>query len=647
MGKEVLTCQGGRCRATGETAERTAVSFSRAVRYTFRLDPRGRHSLTAGWLDLRIAPRGGEMSRYRFAPRTTLMAWVALAAVPALGSCSGNVEKGGPGGAVSGGTPGSGVPSGMGGGSPGNGPGQPGPSSGIIASSPGPSSRLIRLNHTQWENTVRDLFRLPQRTGLSEQFISDTFSTTFDNSGGSAEVPPQLWSNYRRAADELGKRMSRDAAALAALIPQGAPADPAGRARAFVVAFGRRAYRRPLVPAEIDRYVALFNRGPELVASNDAFADGVELVLATMLQSPHFLYRIEVGAEKVSGGKILLSSHEVASRLSYALTNTMPDDALFALADAKQLNTPAAVHSEARRLLDSPGGKAAVRDMYDQLSREIDPSELTRDVTRFPAFVPGVGRDMKRERELFVEEVIFGLDGGLKELLTAPFTFVNARLASLYGVPAPAGSAGDFRKVNLDPAQRGGLYTQLGFLSRNANDDHTQPILRGVHLNRHVLCVVVPPPPPNVDTEPPPVTAATTTRQHFEQLTAAPECQGCHGQLINPLGFAFENYDSLGRFRAREGNLPIDAAASYPFRDGKKSFKDALELSRLLAASEEANECYARHLFSYFYAREPVETSAADRALVTEVARRSREGASTKSIILDLVATDAFIHRLQ
>jgi hypothetical protein len=242
--------------------------------------------------------------------------------------------------------------------------------------------------------------------------------------------------------------------------------------------------------------------------------------------------------------------------------------------------------------------------------------------------------------------VIFGQEGGLEQLLTAPFSFVNDRLAALYGVPAPGASApGGFGKVNLDPARRGGLYTQLGFLARNANDDQTQPIMRGVHLNRHVLCVTVPPPPPNVDTKAPPVTAAMTTREHFAQLTAAPQCQGCHG-LINPLGYAFENYDNLGRFRTSEGNLPVDSEASYPFREGTKTFKNAIELNRIIAGSEQANECYARNLFAYFYAREPVAESAGDKALLAEVAKRSRQGASVKSMILDLVATDAFIYRL-
>ncbi|HEY0715150.1 MAG TPA: DUF1592 domain-containing protein [Polyangia bacterium] len=597
------------------------------------------------------APPDPALRQPRRPARTFVLA--CLLAAPGV-ACVGSVDsmspsEGPPGASGPGGSAGSGGGS-MGQGPGGSGPGPTGPMggqtppSGFIASNPGPSSRLIRLSHLQWENTVRDLFRLPQPTGLSAQFISDTFSTTFDNSGGTAEVAPQLWTNYRRAADDLAKRFSRDATALASLIPKGAPGDAEGKARAFIRDFGRRAYRRPFTDAEVEQYVSLYKQGPMLVASTDAFADGIELVLATMLQSPHFLYRTEMGAGAATAGKIQLTDHEVASRLSYALTNTMPDDALATLADGKKLRTKEAVYAEAKRLLDSAGGKAAIGDMYNQLFREIDPSEISRDTMLVPAFMPGMGPDMKRETELFVQEAIFARNGGLKELFTAPYTFVNARLAPLYGVSAPSG--GGFGKVDLNPAQRGGLYTQLGFLSKTGNDHATQPIMRGVHLNRHVLCVAVPPPPDNVDTKPPPATAAMTNRQHFEQLTSAGECQGCHGALINPLGFAFENYDNLGRYRTKEGNFNIDATASYSFTEGRKDFNGAIELMKLIADSQQASDCFAHTLFAYFYGRESLDNSPADKALLGEISKRSRSAASVKSLILDLVSTDAFLYRL-
>jgi hypothetical protein len=267
-----------------------------------------------------------------------------------------------------------------------------------------------------------------------------------------------------------------------------------------------------------------------------------------------------------------------------------------------------------------------------------------RDPTLVPAFIPGMGLEMKHERELFVQEVILRQGGGLRELFTAPFTFVNSHLAGLYGVAAPSGD--DWAKVALNPAERGGLYTQLGFLARTAYDKATRPIIRGVHVNRHVLCATVPDPPPNVNTTLPTTNGPMTNRQLFEQLTSPAECQACHGSLINPLGFAFENFDNMGRFRTKEGDLPINAAASYPFKDGRKTFQDANQLMKLIAEGDDAHDCYARGLFGYIFGRDIAADSAPDTALLAEVTLRSKQSASVKSMILDLTSTDSFIYRL-
>ncbi|HEY2901362.1 MAG TPA: DUF1592 domain-containing protein [Polyangia bacterium] len=518
------------------------------------------------------------------------------------------------------------------------------PETGIIPSSPGPSSNLLRLNSLQWENTVRDLFRLPQATGLSENFLAEPYLTTFNNAGGSYEVSEQLRVQYQRAADTLAKSYAHDATKLATIIPAAAPADPEGKARAFISAFGKRAYRRPITDAEVEQYVTLYKAGPTLIASTDPFGDGMELVLTTILQSPNFLYRTEFGTGTATGGKMPLNDYEIASRLSYAIGNTMPDDTLFKAADSGQLHGADTVMAEAKRLFDSPAGQATISDFYNQLMREVDPSTLMRDPTVVPAFLPGMGLEMKQERELFAEEVILHQDGGLRELFTAPYTFVNSHLAPLYGVPAPSGS--DWTKVPLNPAERGGLYTQTGFLASTSYDKTTRPIIRGVHINRHVLCAAVPPPPPNVNTMLPTTTGNITNRQLFEQITSPAQCQACHPNMINPLGFAFENYDVLGRYRTMEGTLPIDASASYTFTDGPKSFNGALELMKIISETSDAHDCYSRGLFGYIFARDIVADSAADKALLAAITRRSQESASIKSMVLDLVSTDSFLYRL-
>lgn len=570
------------------------------------------------------------MRRAEFSPLAIVFVFQA-----AVLSCTGSVGNDGPQG-------GSGEqhPTPM----PGGGP-APVRSDGTIVSDPGPSSHLLRLSHWQWENTVRDLLRLSQPTGLSQQFLVEPQRSMFDNSGGVLEVSSQLWVDYRRAAEQLAKTVARDANQLALLMPTGAPTDADGKARAFITTLGRRAYRRPLTDAEVASYVALFKQGPTLIASADPFADGVELVVTVMLQSPLFLYRTEFGGTP-AGAKVPLTDDEIAARLSYGLTGSMPDEPLFAAADARRLHTPAGVLSEAKRLLDSPGGHQVVQNLHEQLGRETDPSELVRDPAANPLFKPGMGLDMVEERRRFVDDVIFARAAGLSELFLGRHTFVDDKLAPIYGVTMPPGvPSGTFAPVDLDPSQRGGLFTLSGFLAQTALDRGPQPIRRGVQLNRHVLCVDVPPPPPNVNTMIPPTLTAATNRQLYEQLTAAPECQTCHGQFLNPLGFAFENYDNLGRHRTMDGNTPVNATATYGFTEGQVTFTGALDLMRDIVGRQQAHDCYAQQLFAYLNGRDLVPDAPGDAALVAEIGRRSRQSASVKSLMLDLVVTDAFLTR--
>jgi hypothetical protein len=511
------------------------------------------------------------------------------------------------------------------------------PVAGPVASRAGASSRFVRLNHRQWENTVRDLLKLPQPSNLSRQFVNEGVRTSFDTHGGELEISSQLWQDYNKAAGTLASQVARDAAKLNALIPANAPNDPEGKARAFIGAFGTRAFRRPLTDAEQTQFLDLYRKGTDL-------ADGLELVITAFLSSPHVLYRTELSGT-VANGKIALSDYEVASRLSYGLTNSMPDDQLFAAAQGKQLHTRDQVLSHAKRLLESPAGIATVRDIHDQMIKDVDPTELVRDAGRHPLFKPGIGADMKEEALAFVNEVIFGQGKSLSEMLTANWSMVNAKLAPLYGVQVPAGTNDKFVKVTLDGQQRAGIYTQLGFLAETGTDYNPRPIKRGVHLSEHLLCNKVPPPPPEANQTPIPNVPGGTNRQSFERATEAPGtvCAGCHGALINPLGFAFENYDGLGRFRNDENGVPINAASRYEFAEGTREFKGAVELMGIIAEGRQAHDCYAKQLFEYVYAR---SATPDDGALVTELGRRSKLDVPIKDIMLDLVATEAFLNRV-
>jgi hypothetical protein len=586
---------------------------------------------------------------------------VAGAAVMMLGACTGMVDgvAGGgskPGDPPAGSDPNNPPPGGTVVNPPGGGgpvvippvPGENAPTTGNFASAPGLSSRFVRLSHRQWENTVIDLFKGMAPANLSRDFLSEPIRSSFNNNGSVLEVSTALWQDYQKAAAQLATA-SRNAQMQGAFLNNGAK-----DAKTFIRNFGLRAFRRPLTDAEVTQYEQHFAKGPQLIGGTDAFADGVELVVEAMLQSPHFLYRTELGTTVVNG-RVNLSPFEIAARLSYGIVNSMPDEMLFAAATGNKLGRDE-VSAHARRLLDSERGKATLADLHEQMFKLVDYGEVKRDTGAFPEFKPEMGPDIRTEAETFIREIIYGQNKGVEELLTAPYTYVNGRLAPLYGANVPANQT-NFVRVDLDSKQRAGLYTQIGFLATTATDQAPRSIIRGVHVSLDALCVDLPA-PPNVPPESP-SDAGKTNRQMLEAFTQAKGsvCEGCHANLINPLGFAFENYDGLGKFRTMEKNgLPIDASSKYLLSDGEVSFNGAVELMRAMASGRQAHECYAQHLFEYLYGREKLREeeleaalkplAAADAGVIKEVGRRSRQKVPIKNMVVDLVSTDAFLTRL-
>ncbi|MEO5728070.1 MAG: DUF1592 domain-containing protein [Byssovorax sp.] len=502
------------------------------------------------------------------------------------------------------------------------------------------TSRFPRLSHLQWENTVQDLLYLTQPSGLSGSFTGDPLGGIFDNNESSLLVAPGLWADYQLAAEELSVLVTSDAARLAKLMPKDAPADAAGRAKAYLEHFGMRAYRRPLSPVELTAYLALFAKGKDVVEGPDDFTRGVRLTLQAFLQSPHFVYRVESssGAGGPAGTAIAgiqLSGFEIATKLSYMLWNTMPDDALLAAASSGKLDTAAGILVEAKRLLDDERARVMVASFHHQLFEYDHYDDLNKDPALFPNFTPALGADMKREAEMFVEDVIFTKDGGIREILTEPTTFVNDELAAIYGVPGNFGS--DFVKVDLDPAKRSGFLTHVGFLASNATKREQHSIHRGVFVNRRVICAKLPDPPNNIPPLPP-AADYKTNRERVEKHTGAGTCgASCHGGLINPAGFAFEHYDALGQYRDAEGGNPISSADVYSLDGKEASYTDAVSFDKLLGESDQVHACYAKHWLEYAYGRSDQE---ADGAALAELAKESRKGA--RALILALTQTQAF-----
>ncbi len=499
-------------------------------------------------------------------------------------------------------------------------------------------SAFPRLTHAQWENTARDVLLLDDRPGFSTSFTGDPLGGVFDNNEAVLSVTPNLWADYQRAAEELAAMVVSDPLKLAKIVPADEGQGDDARARAFIESLGKRAYRRPLTAQEIDKHLAIFTAGATLLGG-DPFLAGVEHVLSAFFQSPHFIYRVEGTREPRPDGLVPLAPYELASRLSYLLWNTMPDDVLFDAATAGELDTKEGLLVHAERMLADPQARQVVLAFHHQLFDWKKFGDLYKDPALFPEFVPEIGQDLVTEAELFVENVVFEQEGSFVDLLTSRTAFVNDRLAGIYEVAAPA--PGEFAKVELDPTKRSGILTRAGFLAANGTARASDPIHRGVFVNLHVLCARLPPPPNNVTPLPP--GENKTTRDVVAAHTGKGTCgASCHGTLINPAGFAFENYDAIGRYRSEDNGLPVNAADNYPIGGSMAHFENAIEWSQILAESPEANQCFARHWLEFAFGR---DAAPEDAALVEKLGEASRTGMPVKELLLELVSSDAFSTR--
>jgi hypothetical protein len=506
---------------------------------------------------------------------------------------------------------------------------------------PAPTTRLFRLTHRQWENTIRDLFYLADHTGLSEHFRSDPAGSgyLFENNAQSLEVDGALWSGYQRAAADVAELVTSDPTIASGFLPPDG-GDDAVRARSFIEEFGARAFRRPLTGPEVDELLALFETGPDLYSAVDGFDAGVRIVVETMLQSPHFLYRIERSTEP-SGDVIVLDDYEVASRLSYFLWNTMPDDELFEAAGSGTLTTVAGVEPHARRLLADPRAIGVVELFHDTMFDV----EAFEGIAPSPAFFPDapatLGASAQTELRMFVQDLVFEQAGSVADLMTSNRTFVNADLAAIYGLEGDFGST--FEAVELDPSQRSGLLTQVGFLARNASSVNPDPIHRGVFVAEHITCTHIPAPPDGVPPLPPP--EGKSNRQTVEEHTEQPgtDCVSCHSTVINPYGFVFENYDATGAFRTIDNGFEVDASATVILAGEQIAVQNAVELMGIFADSPRVHGCYLEHWVQYAHGR---PAAPEDGPLVERLATTSTaSAASVQDLLVDIVTSQPFLTR--
>jgi hypothetical protein len=386
-------------------------------------------------------------------------------------------------------------------------------------------------------------------------------------------------------------------------------------ARRIVATLARRAYRRPVNGAEVDRLMAFYRQGQ----SGGDFERGIQLALRRLLASPGFVFRVEEEPAKGAAGAVYaVNDHELASRLSFFLWSSMPDDPLLDLADAGRLRRPGVLEAEVERMLADPKASALVENFAGQWLHVRNLQNIAPHTDEYPDFDHDLRDAFRREVELFVGSILRE-DRSVLDLMTADYTFVNERLARHYGIAHVYGS--HFRRVTVPDEARRGLLGKGSILLATSHADRTAPSLRGKWVLDNLLGTPPPAPPANVPPlEPTPGHKPRTIRERLDAHRGNPACAGCH-RAIDPVGFTMENFDAVGAWRVRDAGAPIDASGTAP--DGTP-VNGVVELRRVLMERPDAFvHTLAGKLMIYALGRglEPYDMPAV-RAIVREAAAR-------------------------
>lgn len=408
-------------------------------------------------------------------------------------------------------------------------------------------------------------------------------------------------------------------------------------ARAIVGNFARRAFRRPIEREELDRLIDL---GRNVMLEGESFERAIEVCIQAVLVSPHFLFRVEVDAEPENPKAIHpINEFELASRLSYFLWSSMPDEELFKLAEKNALRSNNNLRLQVERMLKDPKAQAFIENFAGQWLQTRNLKLMTPDPKLFPSFDDALREAMRMETELFFGEIVRG-NHSILDLLDADFTYVNERLAKHYGLSGVRGEK--FQRVKLDGERRAGVLTQASILTLTSNPTRTSPVKRGKWVLENILGAPPPPPPPNVEelkTDEKAVLSGSL-RQRMEQHREDPGCASCH-QRMDPLGFGFENFDAIGAWRTKDGNFEIDPAGILP---SGESFKTPKELRIILKNSkDDFARCLTEKLLTYSLGRglEYYDKCAVD-SLVEKIAK---DNYRITSLIHEIVQSDPFQKR--
>jgi hypothetical protein len=484
---------------------------------------------------------------------------------------------------------------------------------------------LRRLTRLEYENTVRALFGI---TGaLPVEFASDSVTAGFAANNNSFVAEPELEAYMESATALADIAVGAGLPSLPALsLDCDITTEPC--MHAFIEQFGRRAFRRPLTGDELERYAALYATAQS--AWGDA--DAQRLVVRAFLQSPHFLYLPEIGSTGAEGELVELNGYEIASRLSYFLWKTMPDEALLAAADTGALDDAAKLEAEVRRMLADERAKDTIASFHAQWLHIDALADEVKDPELYPEWTPELGAAMRDETLAVAIATIWDEagDAKLSTLLTTTRSFVSSELAEFYGLTPDADGA-----IEHDPAARAGILTHASVMAALAHANDTSWVYRGRFVRQDVLCDDVPPPPPNVDM------SVLNDSNRLE----SDGCKHCH-LLMDPIGAGFENFDAIGRYREEYPALPEGPLT--PFRvepsggqvDVVGEFATPVDLAHKLAGSRSTADCVATKWYTFATMRAPEEEDAC--AVHDLQVRFAEAGNDVRELIVSIATAESF-----
>lgn len=496
---------------------------------------------------------------------------------------------------------------------------------------------LRRLTQRQYLNAIFDTTGIDLGTPELEP---DAESNGFIAVGHSRSTISRLGvEQYETTAYDLAARVIADEAARARLVPCAPDSASEGVydvtgdvacLRTFVESFGRRVWRRPLSAEETDRYVGV---ATEAATALEGFWPGIEFALAGLVQSPNFLFRVELGSGPAVGGADdgrVYDDWEMASRLSFAVCNSTPDDALLDAAAAGELTTDSGLRAQVDRLVGSDCARAAVRGFFDELFAITRLSELNKDTEVYPQMTTTLGESMREGLLATVERWVVDDGANYREFFTREEAMADGQVAALYGVDDVGADA---ELVSL-PTGRQGLLGQAAFLARYSHAEKSSPTRRGLFVRTGLLCQSIPPPPDDVGELPEPSPDVPTARDRLAEHRENASCAGCHAQM-DPIGLALENFDGVGVWRDLENGATIDPSGEL---DGV-AYADGVGLGETLSEHPRLLECMVRNL--YRYATGHIETAGEARSIYL-LARDFEEEGLVRALLAELLMSEGF-----